>query len=61
MEKNFIEEFNKEFKKMYFNYNKAVSENDYDTAIEIGEKILQGLIKISREYILSSSCRNLIF
>ena len=54
MEKNFIEEFNKEFKKMYFNYNKAVSENDYDTAIEIGEKILQGLIKISREYILSS-------
>ncbi len=53
MESSFIREFNKEFKKMYFDYNKAVSENDFDKAIEIGEKILQGLIKISREHILT--------
>jgi len=52
MENSFIGEFNKEFKKLYFDYNRAVSENDFDKAIEIGERILKGLIKISKEHIL---------
>ncbi len=51
-EPDFIEEFNREFRQLYLDYNKAVSENDFDRAITTGKKILGGLVKISKEYIL---------
>ena len=51
-EPSFIEEFNREFRQLYLDYNRAVSENDFDRAIATGKKILGGLVRISREYLL---------
>ena len=51
---SFIEEFNVKIKKMYSDYNRAIAENKYEYAIELGTGILRELLKVAREYIISS-------
>jgi len=49
-----LEEFNVKIKRMYSDYSKAIAENKYEHAIEIGVNILKELLRVTREYIISS-------
>ena len=52
-EEDFLTEFNREFRKMYEVYNRAVSEHKYDEAIRIGEEMLEELLKVVKERVFS--------
>jgi len=51
---SFIEEFNAKIKKLYADYNRAIAENKYERAIEVGIGILKELLEVARSHVISN-------
>ncbi len=60
MSEDFLSNFNEKIKKMYVSYNEAVNNGNYDEALKIGKEIMDSLLKVAKEYILSNlNCPNI--
>ncbi|RLF07718.1 MAG: hypothetical protein DRJ64_02450 [Thermoprotei archaeon] len=51
---NLIEQINVEIKKLYEQYNTAISSNDYDKALVIGIEIIEKLLNTTDKYVISN-------
>ncbi|OYT31952.1 MAG: hypothetical protein B6U94_01300 [Thermofilum sp. ex4484_79] len=51
---NLIEQINVEIKKLYKQYNTAISSNDYDKALVIGIEIIEKLLNTTDKYVISN-------
>lgn len=60
MSEDFLSNFNEKIKKMYVSYNDAVNNGNYNEALKIGKEIMNNLLKVAKEYILSNlNCPNI--